>query len=592
MACSPRTRSLRINEPVITRNNRVATFHPKLKVLLSVVPIILLIFVLTLSAVMISPKKPFWNDELYSYYPIAADFGTLMTAFQDQINNTPFVYLGLGWVWANVFGTSILSFRLFSSAAISASALITWLFLRRNFGCWPAAFGCLGVYATSAELLHQNVEARMYGLLVAVVALGVLLYDRLTFELKPSRRLILVNAFVHILIVHTHLFGLFYSGAIALAFVVTDVLQGESKIRNLIVRRRATYASILVAWFSFVLYLPAFLVQADAGKPYSWLPAPTLSDLLALLSQSGAVFVQPAVFLLVALLATVLSILPGSASGTKPSKDPRHLICLSLILVTLPIAIWVYSRLLRPIFVDRYMLPSAIGWAIVLAAAAWYLFGSEGRGWRQSSLIRRGSRAARVLILSGGCLYLLSEPLIHARQYSHSRRLPPGAHDHEMIGEYKSLPIVVQNSHGFMERQYYSPERKRYYYVLDWTSANTPASGRFGIQQEKHMAAWARVFPEEFGGQITQSDAFLARHDAFIVITTKDYTRECSVGMHGYPTEFLCPRWVAKRLLGNPEWTVKTLGSEERDTFLLVQRKRAQIPPAHDNTLRQVPSDQ
>ena len=53
------------------------------------------------------------------------------------------------------------------------------------------------------------------------------------------------------------------------------------------------------------------------------------------------------------------------------------------------------------------------------------------------------------------------------------------------------LPIVVESSFDYLERHYHSPTPERYYYVLHWATANGPASGRFGIQQYKHMEAWA-----------------------------------------------------------------------------------------------------
>jgi hypothetical protein len=58
----------------------------------------------------------------------------------------------------------------------------------------------------------------MYGLFVAGVALTILLSDRLAAEERPPAGLLVLNGFANALVVHTHLFGLFYSGAVALAF--------------------------------------------------------------------------------------------------------------------------------------------------------------------------------------------------------------------------------------------------------------------------------------------------------------------------------------------------------------------------------------
>ena len=48
-------------------------------------PILLLVTVLTISVILISPRKPLWNDELFSYYFVTANsIGTLWHAFNDS----------------------------------------------------------------------------------------------------------------------------------------------------------------------------------------------------------------------------------------------------------------------------------------------------------------------------------------------------------------------------------------------------------------------------------------------------------------------------------------------------------------------------
>ena len=70
--------------------------------------------------------------------------------------------------------------------------------------------------------------------------------------------------------------------------MVSDLLWGERDIiRRRILGRRAVYLSFIAAWLSFLVYLPAFLVQADAGNPYSWMPRPLPGDLISILTQSG-----------------------------------------------------------------------------------------------------------------------------------------------------------------------------------------------------------------------------------------------------------------------------------------------------------------
>jgi len=104
-------------------------------------PIVLLAAVLTVATILISPKKPFWIDELFSYYLVSAkSLATLFGAFHEELNASPFAYFGLGWLWAKAFGASELSLRLLSSFGFSIAAIMNWhdvavTMSGRDFGC-------------------------------------------------------------------------------------------------------------------------------------------------------------------------------------------------------------------------------------------------------------------------------------------------------------------------------------------------------------------------------------------------------------------------------------------------------------------------
>ena len=228
----------------------------------------------------------------------------------------------------------------------------------------------------------------MYGLFAAGVALTILLSDRLAAKEKPPTGLLVLNGFANALVVHTHLLGLFYSGGVALAYGLSELRRQGWTVRSL-ARRLGVFVSFLAAWVSFLLYLPSLLVQAEATNPYGWVPRPILSDLTSLLgislgnsaSPPWASLVSPLVFVLLFVLAAAREILldrtPGGATAAPASPAARpdnwHLICLAIILVLLPVAMWLLSILTRPFFYPRYLVPSALGWTILLAMGAQYL---------------------------------------------------------------------------------------------------------------------------------------------------------------------------------------------------------------------------
>ena len=166
---------------------------------------------------------------------------------------------------------------------------------------------------------------------------------------------------------------------------------------------------------------------------------------------------------------------------------------------------------------------------------------------------------------------LLANPLLFTRVYEGD--YVRGSEDDADFG-YEDLPMVVESSGAFLERNYLFSNTGLYYYVLDWEAVDPEASGRFGIQQYKHMDAWRRVFPSEFDGRTLESGEFLAKYDQFLVMTNTNYTEECQAEVRGLANVFSwsglhCPQWVARRLLDNPEWEVTDLGHMLIQAFLL-----------------------
>ena len=98
---------------------------------------------------------------------------------------------------------------------------------------------------------------------------------------KLPNRVLYLNAFVNAAIVQTHLYGIFYSGAILFAFIARDKC---SKIF-----RPKIHLSIVLSWISLIPYIPSFLNQADAGNPRSWIPIPDLQDLIQTFNPSSLI---------------------------------------------------------------------------------------------------------------------------------------------------------------------------------------------------------------------------------------------------------------------------------------------------------------
>lgn len=425
---------------------------------------------LIISCRIISEKKIFWNDELYSYYFLSdPSFTEMMSAFGDKINNTPFLYFGLGWVWDKIFGSSELSLRLFSSVGIGIACLIIWRTLRKTYNFWSTAIGTLGVFCTSEIILSQNAEARMYGLFLMLSALAFWQFDYLARKSEITRWDLSFTVLIHAAIIHTHLFGPFYSGAILFALIIRDKLLHKLQPK--------IYLSIIGSWFSFLLYIPAFLVQADAGTPRTWLPIPTLQDFIEFMSLSSSSLLRTIALTLIILISgwqvLTLSLTTDKPPVFTPSvssqKSEASLLIFAYIFLGVPIFVWLFSLTIKPIFWDRYMIPSIISWCILLAyLSSRFLTPSILVNNSSPTWVQRFLNTQKYLILSGLLIIFLIHPITYAKNYQ--GRAIPGTYD--TTYGYEELPIVVQPSAQFLERRHYAKNWQRYYFILDWEAAD------------------------------------------------------------------------------------------------------------------------
>src|SRR5262249_11918949 len=88
------------------------------------------------------------------------------------------------------------------------------------------AIGILTVFDTSALILDQNAEARMYGLFLVIASLLILQFQLNNRTEAHSRGLLASNACINGALVQTHLFGILYSGVFLIAQMGFDRSRG------------------------------------------------------------------------------------------------------------------------------------------------------------------------------------------------------------------------------------------------------------------------------------------------------------------------------------------------------------------------------
>jgi hypothetical protein len=511
---------------------------------------------LIVSCIIVSSKRYFWIDEIETYLVVGDhSFRHMMLAYGDKFTNVPPLYFVLGWLWARAFGVTELSLRLFTALGMSVACVVTWITLRRNYRFWPTLIGTLGVFCVADLVLTQNADARMYGLFLGLCSVGVLEFDIINRRRYCSTVTLLVNALIHAAIVQTHLFGMLYSAAILCAFIIRD------RLFNLF--RPRVYLSVLVGWLSLIPYIPTFLNQADGGNPRTWIPVPDLDKLILVLVPSAS-----RVLSLVIVAALIISgiqfvsrrIIYGNgelAQEQARSATEVSLRILAFLFLAVPLCVWIVSRTIKPLFVPKYMIPVVLAWAILLAYLASNII-ERGKSLLPAALGRKLTSVALWTIT----IILLIHPITYARSLLNESF--PGMND--AAYGYQNLPIVTSHSHDFVKRFHYSPERKRYFFVLDWDAALDVRSGLFGPQEYKTMDALKRDYPEIFGDHIVQLSDFLAKQDRFLVLADTNFRPRCTA------QDFHCPRWIDMRIKSNPDYNTSVLGSVDGRRLLLVQK--------------------
>jgi hypothetical protein len=430
------------------------------------------------------------------------------------------VFYTTAWVWARTFGTGILTLRLYSCVAMCGALLITWRTIRRFYGVFATGFGVLTMWGTSALLLDQNSEARFYGLYMLAVAIAVNLYARLTTEPAPRTRLLLLTTLCQAGLVLSHILGLIYSGLILLALILFDGRRHHLRLE--------LYFRYAVGWLALLVWIPAIRASMAVGKPHGWIEMPSVRGLLTTyLFQNSSLWLSilkdPShiVLYMVVLCATVLIVFVPLVSifllellrsvplGRRINPDPESaLLLVAYALLSAPLVLFVLSRLITPVFIPRYFLPSGIGLAIVLAAFA-------DRLGADTNLPRSAPRLVWVsivffLMISPVLSTLALQPVSLDTFYLDVSRLdsvvPP------------DTPVVVNWANDFLKIMRYSHgPLTHYYFMLDWPAALVEPTGM--VAHYHLMAAYRDN--GYYARNIQASHLFLCSHRDFLLLDTE-----------------------------------------------------------------------
>jgi len=478
----------------------------------------------------IAGQRLMWTDELLSWYPLSGSFGSMLRATADTINTAPPFYFVVGWIWVAIFGNSAVSVRLFSAIAIAAAIMIMFAVLRRSYGALAAGLA-LAVVLTDPFLLVQSAQARFHALFVAEVALAILLYQRLATHPRPPRRLLILNGIVHGSMMMTTYVAPLYSLALLAAMLLVSWMRGYDP--------KPACLSIAAGWLVFLPWLPVFSRHLRMGEPSSWVNVPEPSELWRYFEGylTYEFWIGTVVFAGLAGLSSVLALIYGGRwRRLGPRRREKPLLILALLLAAVPFVLYLWSRQRghASIFLERYMLPTLLGWAILLAHLAHRALlprHDPRRRWLTRGLVYLQAIAATAFIGHGVWKGT------HDFLFVTKQEQPP-----EILARIPAHhPLVVEHIHDFLQWHFYSPQRSRYLFIIDVKAGIQEGGG--GPLNHRIMAALKRRFPDQFAEAIPTGE-FLA--------TASDFSVRPSSGC----------QWLPLRLEHNPNFVIERMSDD------------------------------
>lgn len=273
-----------------------------------------------------------WGDESVTYQVAQRDLSQIWHTAQ-HVDLVHALHYAVMHEIFSLFGAGLLTLRLPSVLAMSAAAAGVGLLGLRLAG--PRAGLLAGlVFPLLPQVQKYAQEGRSYALVCALVTWAT--YALVTVVPHPARRRWVVYGSTMLLACLLHEFAV-------LALVAHGVTLVVSRVPRPVLRAWSVSAAGVVAGL-----LPLAIGSAGQSEQVSWIGGPVRLDY----------------FLVVAVV--------GVACARAPLGDrgPLRLTALAVPILVLPGLLLLIASLVKPLFVDRYVLYSNIGIALLLGAWA------------------------------------------------------------------------------------------------------------------------------------------------------------------------------------------------------------------------------
>lgn len=398
-----------------------------------------------------------WFDEAFSAYLMRYNFVDIARYTSTDVH--PPLYYWLLKCWTLVFGTSDLALRSFSAVVIFAAIVVTYLLIRELFGR-RAAIWTGALLAISPMMVRFSEEARMYGLVLLIVAGATYVLVRATE--RPTRKKWLIYGLLVSLGMWTH----YFTAVVWLShWVWRWLVRGKFASTKRFFTKDWVHAHVLAVAL-YLPWLPFMAKQLGTVQGTGFWIRPVTPDSVMNFLTNTFLYLGHAEtkdwYALIFVLTCAIAVGTSVYAYRHIDAKQRPWFVLTLTMAVAPVVLLFIASLppLRPSFIERYLIPSSF-WLIVTIAIALSVVTKR--------LSRRGYIMAEVVILT----LILGIGNVYTYGNVNRNATPVEAQSMkqtmQMLAEFddSSTPIVADSPWRFYEAIHYDTDKHPVYFVAE-----------------------------------------------------------------------------------------------------------------------------
>ncbi len=289
-------------------------------------------------------------DDAFSYFLSKSSLSEIVIG--TAADTMPPLYYFILHFWMKI-STSLWFLRLFNVAINLMTALIVYLLTKELFNSKSAMVAIL-LFLISPYQIYHSQELRMYALLL-LGQVGYYYAFLMIFRSSGKRCYLwfIVAVLFGLIAMYSHNLGI-------IGLVSINVIILFHRNKHIIKSLFTVQFTVLVFSIPWFYYLPQ---QLEKIQQAFWTEPPGIIDLFQALLSLFAFLPMPMIFMGIALIIIVQSIVLLIVFILKNKSKQNFII--SFLIITPPLILFILSYLIKPVFVPRIFLLSAI-WFFVL----------------------------------------------------------------------------------------------------------------------------------------------------------------------------------------------------------------------------------